>query len=99
MFIELRQEATQRGISDPTIDPHQGRTPPAMMADYLKRAGINVELATPALHGREVDEVLAEASSGEDGLLVMGAYGHWRWREYVPGGATHTSCATLRCPY
>jgi nucleotide-binding universal stress UspA family protein len=61
---------------------------PAMMADYLNRAGIKVERATPALHGQDVGEVLVEASSGEDRLLVMGAYGHWRWREYVLGGAT-----------
>jgi nucleotide-binding universal stress UspA family protein len=61
----------------------------AMMADYLKQGGVNVELASLARHGRDVGEVLVEAASGEDMLLVMGAYGHWRWREYVLGGATH----------
>jgi nucleotide-binding universal stress UspA family protein len=32
--------------------------------------------------------VLIEAAVGEDTLLVMGAYGHWRWREQVLGGTT-----------
>jgi nucleotide-binding universal stress UspA family protein len=26
---------------------------------------------------------------GKGVLLVMGAYGRWRWREWVFGGATH----------
>ena len=60
----------------------------AMMADYLKRGGVSVELINLALHGRDVGEVLVEAAVGEDTLLVMGAYGHWRWREQVLGGAT-----------
>jgi nucleotide-binding universal stress UspA family protein len=61
----------------------------AMMTDYLKQSGVAVEAASPARHGRDVGEVLVEAANGEDVLLVMGAYGHWRWREYVLGGATH----------
>jgi nucleotide-binding universal stress UspA family protein len=71
---------------------------PTMMADYLKRAGIKVELATPALRGQDVGAVLIEASSGEDRLLVMGAYGHWRWREYVLGGATRYVMHNTKVP-
>jgi nucleotide-binding universal stress UspA family protein len=71
---------------------------PAMMADYLERAGIKVELATLAVHGQDVGEVLVEASSGEDRLLVMGAYGHWRWREYVLGGATRHVMHNTKVP-
>jgi nucleotide-binding universal stress UspA family protein len=70
----------------------------AMMADYLSAAGMGVELATKGLHGREVGEVLIEASSGEDRLLVMGAYGHWRWREYVLGGATRYVLHNAKVP-
>ncbi|MGZ9005939.1 MAG: universal stress protein, partial [Burkholderiales bacterium] len=32
---------------------------------------------------------LLDAVTGRGVLLVMGAYGHWRWREWVFGGATH----------
>ena len=46
---------------------------PSMMVDYLKQGGVSVELVTLALHGRDVGEVLVEAASGEDVLLVMGA--------------------------
>ena len=61
----------------------------AAMADYLTKAGLRVELTTAALNSREVGEVLLDAVTGRGVLLVMGAYGHWRWREWVFGGATH----------
>ncbi|MHA1518002.1 MAG: hypothetical protein ACTSYK_05295 [Alphaproteobacteria bacterium] len=58
------------------------------MADYLTRAGYPVELETTTLGDRQVGEALLEAT-GKGVLLVMGAYGHWRWREWIFGGATH----------
>ena len=60
----------------------------AAMTDYLTKAGLRVELVTLALDSREVGEALLEAAAGNGVLLVMGAYGHWRWREWVFGGAT-----------
>lgn len=61
-------------------------TAPAM-ADYLAKAGLPVETVTVELGAREVGEALL-AAAGSGVLLVMGAYGHWRWREWVFGGAT-----------
>jgi nucleotide-binding universal stress UspA family protein len=58
------------------------------MADYLTRLGLRVELTQIALGGG-VGVVLLEAATANGALLVMGAYGHWRWREWVFGGATH----------
>jgi nucleotide-binding universal stress UspA family protein len=58
-----------------------------------------VELAKLAGSSGEVGEILLEATTGKGVLLVMGAYGHWRWREWVFGGATPvTCCATRLCP-
>ncbi len=57
------------------------------MADYLAKAGFPVETSTVELGSREVGEALLEAAGGGV-LLVMGGYGHWRWREWVFGGAT-----------
>ena len=58
-------------------------------------------LRVDAGQDREIGEVLIEEASraGAD-LLVMGAYGHWRWREWVFGGATlhvlrHTTVPVL----
>ncbi|MDX1401750.1 MAG: universal stress protein [Kiloniellales bacterium] len=64
------------------------------MADYLTRAGYPVKLETVSLGDRQVGEALLEVA-GSGVLLVMGAYGHWRWREWVFGGATfHVLCKT-----
>ncbi len=70
----------------------------ALILDYLKQAGLRVELVTPTAHGKDVGEVLIEASDVEDGLLVMGAYGHWRWREHVLGGATQDVLRHAKVP-
>jgi nucleotide-binding universal stress UspA family protein len=32
--------------------------------------------------------VLLSEAAGEGALLVMGAYGRWRWQEWVFGGVT-----------
>jgi nucleotide-binding universal stress UspA family protein len=58
------------------------------MADYLVKAGIaEVELVRLERDERDVGEILLD-SAGSGVLLVMGGYGHWRWREWVFGGAT-----------
>jgi nucleotide-binding universal stress UspA family protein len=58
------------------------------MVDYLTRASLRVDLEEIAAKGHEAGEVIVETATGKGILLVMGAYGHWRWREWVFGGAT-----------
>jgi nucleotide-binding universal stress UspA family protein len=72
----------------------------AAMAEYLRKAGLRVEPVTLRAESREAGEILLEAAMGKGVLLVMGAYGHWRWREWVFGGATqyilhHTNVPVL----
>jgi nucleotide-binding universal stress UspA family protein len=84
----IRLLSVTEGTSDETA---------AAMADYLTRSGLKVELAEIAASSRDVGEVLLEASADKGALLVMGAYGRWRWREWVFGGATlHVIRHTLR---
>ena len=69
-------------------DGEDGDDPTATaMADYLAKAGFPVETATVDLGSRDVGEALLTAA-GSGVLLVMGCYGHWRWREWVFGGVT-----------
>jgi nucleotide-binding universal stress UspA family protein len=72
----------------------------AAMAEYLSKAGHRIALTPLLAQSRDVGELLLEASMGAGHLLVMGAYGRWRWRERVFGGATehvlrHTGVPTL----
>ncbi len=81
-----------------SVNEHGPDDTAPMMADYLTRRGARVELVDLALQGREVGEVLLDAASGEGALLVMGAYGHWRWREQVFGGATQYVLRNTKVP-
>jgi nucleotide-binding universal stress UspA family protein len=47
------------------------------------------------LIGRALQDAAIDAGAG---LLVMGAYGHSRLREFVLGGATRTALADRRLP-
>ena len=57
---------------------------------YLKRHGVN---ATPRLSSvpdtNTADAILEVASDHNADLIVAGAYGHSRVREWVFGGVTH----------
>ncbi len=59
------------------------------LSKNLSRHGIDVVLDRVDAKGRPIGEVLeAYVASHEVDLLVMGAYGHSRLREFVLGGAT-----------
>jgi nucleotide-binding universal stress UspA family protein len=59
------------------------------LARNLARHGIDVVLDKVDANGRRIGEVLeAYTVSHQVDVLVMGAYGHARWREFILGGAT-----------
>ena len=57
---------------------------------YLSRAGVAAQATLVPQSSREVGELLvAEAGKYKAAMLVMGAYGHSRLREWAFGGATN----------
>ena len=59
------------------------------LAKHLARHGVDVILEAVDAAGRSIHEALEAATGVHDSdLLVMGAYGHSRLREFVLGGAT-----------
>ena len=71
----------------------------AAMADYLTLTGLKVETSTIASESDNAgDALLREAASQPGPLLVMGAYGHWRWREWAFGGVTHRVLSSTTVP-
>ena len=76
-----------------------GEEPGADIGLHLARHGIKV--AVERVEARELDAANAIlshlASQGAD-LLVMGAYGHSRMREFVLGGVTRTILAEMTVP-
>jgi nucleotide-binding universal stress UspA family protein len=75
------------------VDPDPGSDgkgePGADIATHLDRHGSRAELVAASSDGRAVSEViLDQARRMSADLIVMGAYGHSRAREWVLGGAT-----------
>lgn len=63
----------------------------AELAKHLTRHGVNVVLDEVDASGRDIATVFESHFTLRDAdLLVMGAYGHSRFREFVLGGATRS---------
>lgn len=78
----------------------RARIPGADIATVLARHGVRVEIAAIETGpGGSVGEVLlSQVADGGADLLVMGGYGHARWRELVMGGATRTILRSMTVP-
>jgi nucleotide-binding universal stress UspA family protein len=86
-------------VSAETESSMSGETPPgAGLARTLARHDIDAKAVV--LHSsREAGEVLLErVESRGAGLLVMGAYGHSRLREFILGGATRSVLRGMKYP-
>ena len=69
------------------------------LAKNLSRHGIDVTLDRVDAAGRSIGDVLArEVASDNADLLVMGAYGHSRFREFILGGATRSMLSKPQLP-
>lgn len=56
---------------------------------YLRRHGVKPRVVSVATDNKGIGEALQDAATDEGAdLLVMGAYGHSRLREFILGGAT-----------
>ncbi|MBC3874941.1 universal stress protein [Undibacterium flavidum] len=75
-----------------------GEEPGADIALYLARHGIKIEVATRfGTHGTGATILAACKELGAD-LLVMGGYGHSRFREMIMGGTTRTILEKMTIP-
>ena len=76
-----------------------GEEPGADIALHLARHGVSVEVQR--IEAPDVDPanaILSHAADRSADLLVMGAYGHSRLREYVLGGVTRTILDEMTVP-
>ena len=72
-----------------SVDPDRDHLPGAKIANHLARHGVKTDVRHTIASDIEVgDAILNAVSDYSADLLVMGAYGHTRLREFVFGGAT-----------
>lgn len=75
-------------------DGVHGEEPGADMALYLARHGVKVEVTAVGGTQHDGEALLSFAADTGADLIVMGAYGHSRFHEFVLGGMTRTVLAS-----
>ena len=76
------------------LDIAHGDQPGADMALYLARQGVKVEVLVLRSDEDDGEQLLSCAVKKGSDLIVMGAFGHSRLREFVLGGFTRTALRT-----
>ena len=86
-------------IIDPPVHSADRSDPGGMLSQMLSRHGVNAEISVLAKTLPRVSDVLTRhiRDIGAD-LLVMGAYGHSRFREAILGGATRDILENAEIP-
>jgi nucleotide-binding universal stress UspA family protein len=86
-------------VIDGAGDPAHGDEPGADAARWLTRHGIKVEVLREASGGLDAGNVILSRVLDVDAdLIVMGIYGHSRFREFVLGGASNTILSSMTVP-
>jgi nucleotide-binding universal stress UspA family protein len=83
-----------------TIDAaSRGTVPGAAIAESLDRHGVKGETMNVSADGMAISEALMRTARDQGaGLIVLGAYGHNRFAEFILGGATRYMVRNLNLP-
>lgn len=84
-----RAESVKLALVNPDeLSELHGEQPGADMALYLARQGVQVDVVVERTRASTGEALMSMARTSGAGLLVVGAYGHSRYREWILGGAT-----------
>ncbi|HVL76904.1 MAG TPA: universal stress protein [Noviherbaspirillum sp.] len=100
--IPLLKQAAQVDVvvfNGESSDEGHGEQPGADIALYLARHGVQVNVVRQKTSGIDVGNALLSMASdlGSD-MMVMGGYGHSRFREILLGGVTRTVLQSMTVP-
>jgi len=70
----------------------------ASVADWLARHGVAASTWAETTRIPVADTLLSRAADQGSDLIVMGAFGHARWRERLIGGTTRSVMGTMTVP-
>lgn len=92
-------ESVSVTVIDPPSHGAERSDPGGMLCQMLVRHGVKAEVAVLAKTLPRISEVLARHARDFDAdLVVMGAYGHSRFREAILGGATRNTLEQTEVP-
>lgn len=95
--VPLLAQAQSVRVVSVLVDEPKG-FPPTEALRYLSRHGIKAELVELPCDNSVEETLAAEVARCGAGLLVMGAYGHSRLREFLFGGVTRFFLDELTAP-
>jgi nucleotide-binding universal stress UspA family protein len=93
-----------RGASEVLVAQFNASADPGLreqesdLGAWLARHGVPARVETHHTSSDVGNALLSLAADREDGLLVLGAYGHTRFRELVLGGVTRTMLQSMTVP-
>ncbi|MDB5769914.1 MAG: universal stress protein [Burkholderia sp.] len=94
-----RAQIVEVALFNPESQPQvHGALPGSDVAIYLARHGIKVEVLQRTTDADIGTALLALATELDSDLLVMGGYGHSRFREILLGGVTRTVLEAMTIP-
>jgi len=97
-FLKQADRVTITVIDPPTHGPERS-DPGGLLCQLLVRHGVKAEVSVLARTLPRISDVLHRACRDMDAdLLVMGAYGHSRFREAILGGATRNMLEQAELP-
>lgn len=79
-------------------DDTHGKEPGADIALYLARHGVKINVINQKVDFDAGEAILSLAADLDSDLIVMGGYGHSRFREIMLGGATRTVLSSMTIP-
>ncbi|MCF4098881.1 universal stress protein [Maritalea mediterranea] len=97
-FMQRADQVTVAIVSDEEAAEERRVEPGADIARHLDRHGVNVEVRNINGWSDAAAALLNEVERSDADLLVMGGYGHSRFREWVLGGATRDVLSKAEVP-
>ncbi len=98
-FLKSADQAYVHWVNPPADVAHDVAVTGAALATNLARHDVNVETSSSQTSSLSVgEELLSEANARGCDMIVMGAYGHSRMREFVFGGATRHIFGNMNLP-
>ena len=95
--ILKKADIVEIAIFNPKNGMH-GEQPSADIAAYLSRHGIKINVSVHRTKQDIGNALLSLAATLNSGMLVMGGYGHSRFKEMIMGGATRTILESMTLP-
>lgn len=98
-LLKLAGKATVLVAQPEKLEADLGDLPGAMISEHLARHDITVEVEVLRGGVQNTGEaILSYVDAYGYDLIIMGAYGHSRWREIILGGVTRQIMAEMRTP-